>query len=300
MNNRERAKQLHVKYPDVFRCPICRDGLRPDEAYSLVCQNRHTFDIARNGSVHLHPQHKPQVKYTRSLFAARQSLCQNGFFAGLIQQITSIGLAHLRHLEDTALRVLDAGCGEGSHLAQCITAWQTSRGGELLGVGVDLAKEAIHLAAKSYPGLLWSVADLSNCPLQDRQFHLILNIFSPANYAEMFRLLQRDGLLLKVVPGADYLVELRELFYRQTEKQRYSNERMIAHFQQHFSQPEVTHVRYRQPLQPGELAQLIRMTPLSWGVEEDELDKACQSGLTAVTVDAVILSGKAAYAVGPA
>ena len=52
------------------------------------------------------------------------------------------------------------------------------------------------------------------------EFDVILNILSPANYAEFTRLLKPDGLFVKVVPENDYLKELRNVFYDETERQQ--------------------------------------------------------------------------------
>ncbi|WHT49041.1 methyltransferase domain-containing protein [Sporosarcina thermotolerans] len=105
--------------------------------------------------------------------------------------------------------LLDAGCGEGSHLCAIHSQLQI----ESVGIGIDLAKEGISAASKAYPGIIWSVADLAAMPFQDFQIDVILNVLSPANYAEFNRILKRGGIVVKVVPESGYLQELREAFY---------------------------------------------------------------------------------------
>ncbi|MBA5735303.1 rRNA (guanine-N1)-methyltransferase, partial [Escherichia coli] len=73
----------------------------------------------------------------------------------------------------------------------------------------------------------WTVADLANCPNQAETADVILNILSPSNYVEFKRLLKKDGFLLKVVPEANYLRELREFIYVD-EKSSYSNESVTS------------------------------------------------------------------------
>ncbi|RBO11051.1 methyltransferase domain-containing protein, partial [Pantoea sp. 3_1284] len=84
---------------------------------------------------------------------------------------------------------------------------------ESIGIGIDLAKEGIAAASKAYPDIIWSVADLAAMPFADAQVDAILNILSPANYAEFSRLLKPGGVVMKVVPESGYLLELREAFY---------------------------------------------------------------------------------------
>ena len=73
---------------------------------------------------------------------------------------------------------------------------------------------------------------MANCPFQDEQFDVILNILSPANYAEFTRLLKPGGLFVKVVPESGYLKELRDVFYDEPERTQETNpvERIAEHF----------------------------------------------------------------------
>ena len=41
----------------LFACPICQDSMHLDQS-SLVCQNRHTFNIAKQGFVNFLRQNK--------------------------------------------------------------------------------------------------------------------------------------------------------------------------------------------------------------------------------------------------
>jgi 23S rRNA (guanine745-N1)-methyltransferase len=151
-------------------------------------------------------------------------------------------------------------------------------GFEALGVGIDISKEGIQIASRDYLGFIWCVADLAQNPFRDQQFDVILNLFSPANYTGFARMLHDDGVLIKVVPGRDYLRELRELFYEETERQAYSNERVIKHFSQHFQPVGTRQIRYGKELSAHDLEHLIHMTPLTWGTTEGHIQNAFRSG----------------------
>ena len=80
MKKVELAKRLISRCGELFRCPVCRNPLFPDSGNSLVCKNRHTFDLSKSGSVYLRTNHGKQGKYTREMFVARQAIFRNGFF----------------------------------------------------------------------------------------------------------------------------------------------------------------------------------------------------------------------------
>lgn len=95
----------------------------------------------------------------------------------------------------------------------------------------------------------------------DRQFHFILNMLSPANYSEFQRLIADDGMVIKVIPERDYLIELRNIFYEGSQKQVYSNEHTQEQFYNHFEIADVTNVRYQVVLDDTLIEPLLRMTP---------------------------------------
>jgi 23S rRNA (guanine745-N1)-methyltransferase len=276
-NLNARAFELH---PELLRCPVCSAPMEMVEFARLVCTENHSFDLSKHGYVNLAPQ-AHRTKYDKALFEARQTVHMSGFFNQMLEGIMDTLAKRLDNLE--ALTILDAGCGEGSHLATICSRLTAS------GVGIDLAKEGIAEAARFYPGHQWIVADLANCPFGDETFNVIVNILSPANYAEFERLLKPGGLLVKVIPGKAYLMELREVFYDDDEKEQDAGQ--LAKFEEMFEAVEVVNVSYSFPLNVGLLDPLIRMTPLSWGASEERVAAAGQMDFETITVDLQIVSG---------
>src|SRR5690606_17909713 len=164
--------------------------------------------------------------YDREMFYSRNIVYKNGFFTPMLEDISGLIVEKLGSGLDGA-NILDAGCGEGSHMGHIIDSLKSSTDSILKGVGVDISKEGIVLASKNYFDIIWCVADLANLPFMDSQFDVILNILSPANYEEFNRTLKDDGILIKVIPGNSYLKELRDIFYDGTEKEVYSNDEVI-------------------------------------------------------------------------
>ena len=267
---------------DVFSCPICSSEMEMVEQSRFVCLANHSFDLSKNGYVNLAPQ-AHVTKYDKSLFEARRTVMNSGFFAPVLEAVIRTIESH--QAEKARTVILDAGCGEGSHLST-ITSRLT---GEVKGVGIDLAKEGIAAAAKEHPGAVWSVADLANCPFQDEKIDVIVNILSPANYAEFDRLLNKEGLCVKVVPEAGYLQELRAIFYKGKEQKEETDP--VGRFTEHFDAVRTEKITYAFPLAKDLLAPLIRMTPLTWGASEEKVAEALQMDIPEITIDFTVISG---------
>lgn len=285
------VKNLIDAHGGLFCCPICSEDLTLKEPNSLACSKGHSFDVARKGYLNLlHGGIKGQ-KYDKALFEARNSVYKGGLFRGVIEKLTEeISLWTAEHsLKE--ISILDMGCGEGTHLWDVLQGLRNNRRVPL-GVGIDIAKEGIQIASRDYPGVLWCVGDLAKAPLGDKQFHVILNIFSPSNYGEFSRLLAEQGLIVKVIPGSGYLQEIREGLYGATDRASYSNDDVVELFAKHYRKTNSTQVSYQYPVTSQDLAALIEMTPLSWQASPDKKGELLRSSLSSVTIDVTILTGE--------
>ncbi|MBB3130200.1 23S rRNA (guanine745-N1)-methyltransferase [Paenibacillus rhizosphaerae] len=304
---------LISRHEHLFRCPICSGPLKMDGLRSMICGSRHCFDLSKDGYVNLIP-HAVRSKYNKDLFTSRRETSRHGLFDPLIDAIRD-KIEVMVPSRSGELRILDAGCGEGSHLTAILSALQRPDAPDILGIGVDIAKEGIRLAAKSGAPAIWCAADLAGSPFAGRQFDVILNILSPANYQEFQRLLRHDGLVIKVIPGSRYLQEIRALFHGKTAN-RPSTEggrtidwptpanghpidrpsspagRTAELFGQKFACVDIQHVAYDMLVAGEALEHLLRMTPLSWGVPEAAIRKAAGQGPLRVTFDYDVLCGR--------
>src|SRR5699024_5507195 len=130
----------------------------------------------------------------------------------------------------------------------------------IIGIGIDISKEGIIEAAKSYENMTWLVADLVKPPLTDHMCHIILNILSPSNYEEFHRLLMDNGIVIKVVPRKNYLKELREYFYKDSDREDYSNAKTVNHFKDNFELVDRSAIHYTKTLGYTALKALVNMT----------------------------------------
>jgi len=278
-----------ARFQEIFRCPVCSGQMQMINLQSLICINRHCFDIAKQGYVNLLSLAK-KTKYDKRMFEYRRRMInKSGFFDPLNDVISNKIINQLRNNEQTS--ILDAGCGEGSHLTK-IQEKLFRKTNSVLAVGIDISKEGISSASAEYSNAIWCVADIANCPFANHRFNFILNILSPANYSEFQRLIADDGMVIKVIPERDYLKELRDIFYEGSEKQVYSNEFTLDHFNEHFEVTDVESVRYQVNLGESDIQPLLGMTPLSWGTTTERLQKIQEMNLQQVTMDFKILIGK--------
>lgn len=279
------------KNSEIFKCPICGNEMTIYDLKSLICEDKHCFDLAKSGYINFLSR-SVKTEYDRAMLRARNAICKSNFFKPLVEKISEIVLQQISQEDHGKRFILDVGCGEGSHLAQITSKLQTNTSLAIEGVGIDISKEGIQIASKEYPDCLWCVGDLAKTPFQDQTFGVILNILSPSNYAEFKRLITKDGILIKVVPGSQYLQELREKFYRKTAKQTYSNAKVVKLFSESFEVISHEELKYDVDLSQLNLEHLIQMTPLSWKVSEDTKQEVLNAGLKKITVDLTILCGK--------
>lgn len=280
------SAKLINEFEEIFQCPLCTSPMRIVAFKSLVCSNNHTFDIAKYGYVNLITR-PLTTRYDKELFESRKIIAENGFFEPLHKMISEL-IKNEMHLDEETLKILDAGCGEGSHLASI-----KHKIVKVLGVGIDIAKEGILVAAKNHPNIIWCVADLAHSPFKSNTFDVILNILSPANYREFRRLLNDKGILIKVIPRSDYLKELREIFFDEPQKQSYSNQKIIQRFNTGFEAVDKFRLSHNISLSKSLIPPLIRMTPLSWSATEEKVQAFLEKMSSAeITVDLDILVGK--------
>ena len=75
-------------------CPLCGETLEKNEK-SFRCPNRHSFDIARQGYVHLLPvqsKHSRSPGDTREQVASRRRFLEGGFYEPIAKAVTRAAL----------------------------------------------------------------------------------------------------------------------------------------------------------------------------------------------------------------
>jgi 23S rRNA (guanine745-N1)-methyltransferase len=191
--------------PDVIEltCPVrgCHARLDRGER-QWRCPAGHSFDLARSGYCNLLQPNERRSRNpgdTGEAAKARRRLHERGVGRRFLEEIARI-------LAEQGARgpILDAGCGEGFHLA----ALCQRLGAE--GIGIDISTPSIELAARAYRGPIWVVANVDRrLPLADRSIGTLVSITSRVNGSEFARVARAGGTLVVATPGPDDLAELR-------------------------------------------------------------------------------------------
>lgn len=202
-----------------WRCPLCGGALTGAEA--LRCEKGHSFDRAKEGYWHLLPVQKMRTKApgdSKEMVAARRAFLEAGYYGIFGQALGQLALEYGAPANaGKALRLLDAGCGEGWY-DRCIARAFEEAGRPLELAGFDIAKPAVRLAAKALPAGRYAVASSFSQPVRDGWADLLLNIFSPFAREEFLRVLRPGGRLIYAVPGADHLYEMKAVLYEKPYK----------------------------------------------------------------------------------
>ena len=242
----------------LFVCPHCGSPLERGER-ACACPNGHSFDIAREGYVHLLPANRKHAKNPgddKGMAAARSRFLSGGYYAPLRDALAKAAAGALASLPSPAL--LDSGCGEGYYTAGLHQALALSGAAPRI-CGVDLSKYALRRAAKRLPEGEFAVASVYRLPLAAKSVDLLVNCFSPLAAEEFRRVLRPGGAFLYVVPGAGHLWELKQVLYDSP----YPNKEENIPYEG-FSYERVVPVETVMDVAGEALRDLFQMTPYYW------------------------------------
>lgn len=278
MKKREKSAAAAYHISSKLRCPLCHESVEVIELKSIVCINNHTFDFAKQGYVNL-LQKPVNTQYDDALFEARQKIiCDAELYGPIHQKIAA--LINIELTEDALL--FDAGSGEGSHLEKILDEVNDKK---LTGIGLDISKEGVMMAAKNYETPIWVVGDLANPPLADESCQFILNFLSPANYSEFKRILTEDGIIIKVIPGSGYLKELRNELFSNTDESEYENNDTLELMKRNVNVVSEERITYTKNLDGQSLKHLISMTPLGWHADTEQFEAFTNAEDKEITID---------------
>ncbi len=262
-----------------LRCPLCHKHMSL-RGGSLLCRKGHCFDLSRTGYVNFAAARDDT--YPRALFESRRRVYESGFYSPLTEEIASVLASSLAPADPSAL-IVDAGCGEGRFLCDILARFPAR------GIGFDISREAVRLASRLSGDILWAVADLGDIPIGNGQAAALLNILTPANYAEFARVLQKGGLLIKVIPGPGYLQELRALAAGRLRREEHSAQATADYFRQHARLIESRRLAWSRPLIPAMAVDIARMTPM---LSHVDLSSLPLDSLTEISMEMEVLVGE--------
>lgn len=250
-----------------LRCPVCgSDMFRQDDDFA--CVQGHRVNVNRKGCINFLSA-PAESCYDAALFTARRRVFAAGCYDTVAEAIATL-------LPTGEHRLLDAGCGDGWYLNALLTAhpgWQ--------GAGLDISRDAIFAATDQPCTALWCVGDLRRLPFRDNAFTAVLDVLTPANYGEFRRVLAKDGLLIKVYPGSEYLKEIRAA----RGMPRYEEGQVDAYLREKAAVMGQTRVTISHQVTPELWRDFVWMTPLNQDLSVEEKEKLAAHPADTVTVD---------------
>lgn len=241
----------------LFCCPICSAPLTRGER-TYTCPNGHSYDLSREGYVHLLPPNRMHSKAPgddKSMVAARNRFLSAGYYAPLRHALEQLALRYTG--EEVTL--VDSGCGEGYYTAGIVHKLHCA-GRTVHAAGVDISKFALRWAAKRDNSIEFAVGSAYHLPVATHCADLLINCFSPLATEEFCRLLKPGGHFFYVVPAPDHLWELKEVLYDRP----YQNPDETISYEG-FDALEIVPVETLIHIQNKEdLTALFQMTPYCW------------------------------------
>lgn len=229
-------------------CPLCGKPLTI-ETKSCRCGSNHSFDVARQGYIHLLPVQNKRSLHpgdTREQVLSRREFLEAGFYA-------PIAMALKQAAADFSATgpILDVGCGEGWYSTQLADAM----GAELL--GLDISKEAVRCAAAKYKNAAWLCASAASIPVADGSAGLITSLFALTIPEEFHRVLKADGLFFQVLAAQDHLLGLKSIIYPQLLLREKDSVPVVPGFDLLESRP----IRFAFTVEGKQVQNLLSMTP---------------------------------------
>ncbi len=266
-----------------FICPFCKKSLKRENG-SLVCENNHCFDIAKEGYVHLLPASKMHSRVpgdTKEMVNARREFLHAGYYKLFSDKLNELVLRYA----ENGCRIVDAGCGEG-YYTENILACLKEHNIKARVSGFDISKSAVRLAAKSNKEIEYAVASIFDIPTASSSADIVTNIFAPIVEAEFSRIVKTSGVLIIAVPGEYHLWEMKTLVYDEP----YINE--VKHTEyEGFEFVERVPVKGVIELSDNrQIRNLFSMTPYYWktGFEGSRRISECQRLKTQIHFDFLI------------
>ena len=239
------------KMMNLLMCPVCRKALVLNDK-TWRCESNHSYDVAKQGYVNLHVvqhKHSKNPGDTPESVQARRDFLNAGFYAPLQKAV--VKKIHELKIEN----LLDIGCGEGYYTnAMQAEAIQT--------VGVDIAKNAVQIAAKLNKDMTWVVGTGAVLPILDHTINLCTSLFSPIPEQEILRVLKTDGYLMVVTPAPQHLYAMREALFEEVNP--HEPHKFVEQLKDHFELVEDLVIDAPFELNQQDLKNLIAMTPYAY------------------------------------
>ena len=258
-----------------FVCPLCGETLQRQEK-QYICPKKHSFDIARQGYIHLLPvqnKHSRNPGDTREQVLSRRSFLEAGYYSPIAEALAeeAAGL-NIRG------EILDVGCGEGYYGAALA---------EKLGLpltGLDISKEAVRCAAAKYKKARWLCATASHIPVPDSSAALLMSLFAITLPEEFHRVLDDGGYFFQVLAAQDHLLGLKSVIYPELKFKEKDSVPELPGFTLVKSRP----IRFSFTVEGEQVQNLFSMTPHVFRIGKEGADRLAKTDVLTDTASCML------------
>ncbi len=256
-------------------CPVCGEVLRrSDREYR--CENRHSFDVARQGHVNLlvvQQKHSLNPGDTREQVLSRRAFLESGSYGPIAEALC----ATAKELGAKG-PILDVGCGEGYYCTRLADAL----GAQLL--GLDISKEAVRCAAAKYKGPQWVCGTASHLPVKDGSIGTLTSLFALTLPEEFHRVLAKDGLYFQVLAAQDHLLGLKSIIYPELKLKEKDSVPELPGFERIKTVP----IRFTFTVEGEQVQDLLSMTPHVYRISREGAERLAATETLTDTASAVL------------
>ena len=265
-------------------CPLDGKNLYSVDNH-LRCDAGHTYDIARQGYVHLLPVQDKRSRNpgdSKAMVIARTEFLNSGVYEPIARHLTATISTLIDHSEGMCL--LDAGCGEGYYLDYIAHALEdVTDEGRFSFIGLDISKDAIISASKRNRQISWIVGTNRQPPIEDNSVDIIICVFGFQSIEGFSRILKSDGMIILVEPGSGHLSELKEIIYADVKKAKANSSEY-----KNFSLIDRKELRFKTgALNNKQINNLLLMTPHLFRATKEGKESASLLDELDVSVDIV-------------
>ena len=262
----------------ILICPICKGGLIK-EGKTYKCSKNHAFDQAKQGYVNLHISNKKNSGDDKEMIQSRRDFLERDYYSEISREVNEITA---KYLKSDKPEILDIGCGEGYYTRRLKDSLE--KGGRPVNIyGIDISKEAVLYASRSYKDIFWAVGSATDLPMDNGSLDAVVCMFSRLASEEYSRVLKDSGALVVVSTGEDHLLDMKKVLYDEVKMEYFRPETDLM---DNFDLVETKNVKYRVDVEGSKyIMSLFDMTPYKWRTPKEGVEKLGKLDTLNVTID---------------
>lgn len=240
-------------------CPKCKKELRL-VGNSYKCDSQHCYDIAKSKYINLllNPDKSTNNPGdSKESLIARKAFLNQGYYNIISDTVNQ----YIKNHSQAPLQILDLGCGEGYYTQRMKNELNDENNTYY---GLDISKEAIHMATKYTKEICWIVGNSKNIPIQDHSIDVICALFTVVNKDELKRCLKENGYIIHVTANPGHLIEIKELIYDEIKVKSDEYIRLPFKVKESFDVCEKVHIKNHE-----DSLNLLKMTPHYYHIKKE-------------------------------